>query len=98
MLSEYSIRQRAITWYAIAYNMSMQGNHQQAAVPYAKAQAYMHTLNIPHSKSCGIYSVQSLEDYAISLVEKYNESARELELQWWIDKNIDPDFCIRKTA
>lgn len=93
MLSEYTVRERAITWYAIAYHMSLHDAHAQAAAPYSKSDAYMHVLAIPHSKQCGRYSVESLQDYAKSLVDDFLVSDED-SINTYLSDNINPDFCL----
>lgn len=93
MLSEYSVRERAIRWYAIAKYLNLINKHDIGA--YSKANGYMDVLSIPWSKSCGSYSRENIMDYSSKLAKKYveeNNSEDSHDFNIFLDENVNVGF------
>ena len=93
MLAEYTVKERAITWYAIAVLSNLEGNHETGS--FCKASAYLDVLNIPWNKCNGPCNRESFQEYATGLALDYvdlNDILGYDNFNQYLKDTIDPEF------
>ena len=93
MLAEYTVKERAITWYAIAELSKLEGNHDIGS--FCKGSAYLDVLNIPWNKCNGIYNRESFREYSLQLAQDYFDLNHILGydcFNQYLKDTINPDF------
>jgi len=70
MLNEATVIERAIRWYAIA-KVAQKEVHNNSAVSFGKASAYMDVLSLPWEKVCGDQCRVNLMEYATKLANAF---------------------------